>query len=144
MKISYDVEEGEQVGDGSVASRYEDADDVVRLGCKLGRAAHGARVRLFQPVLKTVRVEAMVAFRLEKSILRNLLKADGALTVRRVPWAVGRVGALDTLQREGLAASHFGPKTGISTWVQIRHGFLPESCSWRDQQSRHSRKCADQ
>jgi hypothetical protein len=113
VKISYDVEEGEQVGDGSVASRYEDADDVVRLRCVLGRAAHGACVRLLQPVLETVRVEAMVAFRLEKSILRNLLKADGALAVVRVPWAVGRVGALDTLQREGFAASHFGSEPGI-------------------------------
>jgi hypothetical protein len=112
VKISYDVEEGEQVGDWSIASRYEDADDVMRLGDILGRAAHGARSRLFQPVLETLIVEVVVAFRLEKTILRNLLKADGALAVVRVPWTVGRVGALDTLQREGLAASHFGSEPG--------------------------------
>ena len=123
MKISYDVEEGEQVGDGSVASRYEDADDVVRLGGVLGRAAHGARSRLFQPIIETVCVERVIAFSLEKSILRNLLKADGALAVVSVPWAVGRVGALNTLQREGFAARHFGTKTRISTWVQISHSF---------------------
>jgi hypothetical protein len=55
----------------------------------------------------------VIAFSLEKSILRNLLKADGALAVVRVPWAVGRVGALDTLQREGFAAGHFWPETEI-------------------------------
>jgi hypothetical protein len=84
VKISYDVEEREQVGDWA-SSRYEDADDVMDSG-QYCCARHMGHVfdSFTHPVLDTVRVENVIAVSLEKSILRNLFKADGALALVRV------------------------------------------------------------